>query len=274
MILIFFFTNLFTHNFLTVHTDGGRKYSMKRFTFKMLGLGRTLLLLTAVAALGLTGCGGDDDGGGDNGGTTGGNNNNGGGNNTGIVDPNTVVKGTFTDNRDSKTYKTVKIGSQTWMAENLNYDTADGTLSWCYYDEYTGSADCSVYGRLYDWNTAKTVCPSGWHLPDTSEQRKLVTAVGGRDIAGKKLKSTSGWGGSANGTDDFGFSALPGGYRHLEGRFHDAGSNGFWLLSTDHRDRNYCYSLDMHSRSDISDIADLRSHHSDQGYSVRCVKNN
>ena len=78
--------------------------------------------------------------------------------------------GSFTDPRDGKTYKTVKIGNQVWMAENLNYDAGSG--SWCY-------EDCSQYGRLYNWETAKGVAPQGWHLPSKSEFETLLNNLGG-----------------------------------------------------------------------------------------------
>ncbi|MDR2694074.1 MAG: fibrobacter succinogenes major paralogous domain-containing protein, partial [Chitinispirillales bacterium] len=117
--------------------------------------------------------------------------------------------GTFTDSRDGKTYNTVKIGKQTWMAENLNYGTSSG--SWCYNDR---DSYCKKYGRLYEWETAKKTCPSGWHLPSRQEWEALVTYAGGYEAAGKRLKSTIGWNDSGSGTDDYGFSALPGGGRY------------------------------------------------------------
>jgi len=117
-----------------------------------------------------------------------------------------VTSGTFKDDRDSKTYKYVVIGTKTWMADNLNYAT-EGSL--CY---DATEANCTTYGRLYAWSTAKTACPSGWHLPDDAEWTTLINFVG--TAAGKKLKSISGWNSNGNGTDDYGFSALPGGYRN------------------------------------------------------------
>jgi len=114
-------------------------------------------------------------------------------------------KGTFTDQRDKKVYKTVKIGKQTWMAENLNYD-AEGSRC------YDGKPEnCVKYGRLYYYNVATSICPKGWHLPSDSEYEALDEAVGGEKAAVEKLKSKSGWNEDGNGTDDYGFSALPGG---------------------------------------------------------------
>ncbi len=117
-----------------------------------------------------------------------------------------AASGTFTDSRDGKTYRAVKIGKQTWMAQNLDY-AAEGSI--CYEDE---PENCKKYGRLYNWKTAMTACPKGWHLPSLFEWNELVDTAGS-ETAGKKLKSTSGWsdigGVSGNGTDEYGFKALP-----------------------------------------------------------------
>ena len=124
--------------------------------------------------------------------------------------------GTLLDERDGQEYKTVKIGDQWWMAENLNYNNGD---SYCYADsaEY-----CEKYGRLYYYASVRgnKLCPSGWRSPDTSDFQILVSAVGGVKVAGQMLKSTTGWvkrGEDVNGVDAFGFSALPAGKMWLEG---------------------------------------------------------
>jgi len=132
----------------------------------------------------------------------------------------------MTDSRDGKRYKTVKIGGQVWMAENLNYNASG---SKCYENN---SAYCAKYGRLYNWSTAKKVCPSGWHLPSESEYKVLDKAVGGEEVASRKLKSKSGWNNSSNGTDEFRFSALPGGYGDSDGSFY-AGLCGWWSATED-----------------------------------------
>jgi len=124
--------------------------------------------------------------------------------------------GTFTDPRDGKTYKTVTIGNQTWMAENLDYKEE---FSQCYDQKY---------GRLYYWKTAKKVCPTGWHLPSKEEWMALVNFAG--DL--NKLKSTSGWNNNGNGTDNYGFSALPGGCVYF-GEHHCIGDVGYWWTSND-----------------------------------------
>lgn len=142
-----------------------------------------------------------------------------------------ISYGSLYDSRDGKTYRTVKIGKQTWMAENLNYRNTNGvddTVGVC----YKNSADsCSKYGRRYLWNQAMSInaaynsypwngglprqgiCPSGWHIPVDTEWNRLMTATGGYSVAGGTLRATKGWGEylgrTGNGTDAFGFRLLP-----------------------------------------------------------------
>ncbi len=126
------------------------------------------------------------------------------------------VSGTFTDKRDGKTYKTVKIGGKVWMAENLKYNNGvtvgDGEFVgiqnyWC--GGYETDADsCDKYGGIYGTGAASKACPPKWHLPTEQEWDVLFKKVGGREVAGKKLKAKNGWGESGGGTDEYGFSAL------------------------------------------------------------------
>lgn len=115
------------------------------------------------------------------------------------------------DSRDGKTYRTVEIGSQIWMAENLNYRIEGSD---CYDDN---SANCAKYGRLYSWTAAMVACPSGWHLPDTMEWRVLENTV--RNYSNdeeilKKFRMRDEWPDSlGGGVDSYGFSALPSGVR-------------------------------------------------------------
>jgi len=177
--------------------------------------------------------------------------------------------GTFTDSRDSKTYKTVTIGGKTWMAENLNYQISDN--SWCY-----GSADsnCIKYGRLYAWNTAMTVCPTGWRLPSREEWGGLAIAVGGTGTygtggtAGTILKATSGWNSNGNGTDAIGFSALPGGGRRSNGSFYFVGYNGGWWTATEDGSSNADYRGMNYGNDSVYEDYDGKSY----AYSVRCVQ--
>jgi uncharacterized protein (TIGR02145 family) len=176
--------------------------------------------------------------------------------------------GTFTDSRDGQIYKTVKIGRQTWMAENLNY-VMDS--SWC----SDGTSDgCATYGRLYNWDAAMIACPSGWRLPDTADWNRLVEAAGG-NIAGKKLKARSGWNDNGNGTDDFGFSALPGGYRLPNGRFEHVGMYGNWRTSTEDGSGGvYHRGIGHNDQGFDNDPRSVFELSRDKGYglSVRCVK--
>jgi uncharacterized protein (TIGR02145 family) len=130
----------------------------------------------------------------------------------------------FVTDDGGQTYKTVVIGDQTWMAENLN-DYVEGSK--CY------PAHCTEYGRLYDWVTALTVCPSGWHLPSDTEWNVLVNYAGGSSMAGTKLKAKSGWKENGNGADNYGFSALPGG-RSYSGSYLGVDGYGYWWSSTSH----------------------------------------
>ena len=106
------------------------------------------------------------------------------------------VSGFITDVRDGKTYHIVRTGSQWWMGENLDYYTAGAA---CYDNQ---AANCKKYGQLYDWQTAKKVCPTGWHLPNSSEWDLLMQTMGGELVAGTTMKQA----------DTLGFHALASGY--------------------------------------------------------------
>jgi uncharacterized protein (TIGR02145 family) len=177
-------------------------------------------------------------------------------------------------------YNTVLIGNQCWLAENLNYETGN---SWCYHND---PSNCDTYGRLYDWETALTVCPSGWKLPSDDEWKILEGTVdsqypvgdpewddtGYRGLdAGKNLKSTSGWSSNGNGTDLYGFGARPGGYRSSGGVFTTLGYLGRWWSSSEYSGSGVWYRALYHDsggsfRSDYDYEA--------SGFSVRCLKDN
>ena len=159
---------------------------------------------------------------------------------------------------------------KTWMAENLNYEIE---ISWCYNDS---PDSCAKYGRLYPWAEAKAVCPKGWHLPSRDEWGGLAKSAGGtgdygaNDTAGKKLKSTSGWNSDGNGTDDFGFSALPGGFGGgARGGFVNVGEFGSWWMDTEQNSGN-AYHRHMSYR-DESVYEGVWS--KGDALSVRCIKN-
>ena len=203
---------------------------------------------------------------------------------------------TMTDERDGQTYKTVKIGNQVWMAENLNYRYLGPTLaldssSFCYKDD---PAYCETYGRLYLWSaamdsagiikgneangcgdylectpsgTVRGVCPRGWHLPSRAEWEVLFTTVGGSDVAGKMLISETGWEPWAwIGNIDVGFSALPAGIRGDSGKYSDG--NAFFWSSTD-ADGYGAYGVWLFYGEDN---AYLSAPEKFWGLSVRCVK--
>ena len=178
------------------------------------------------------------------------------------------VEGVLTDSRDGQVYKTVVIGSQTWMAQNLNYETAN---SYCYSDsaEY-----CFKYGRLYTWDAAKTACPGGWHLPTKAEFETLFTTVGGQSTAGIKLKSTSGWNDiGGNGTDDYSFSALPAGMKDY--KFGGYSMLNYSACSWSSTEYNWAdaYAASISKLTEVEeDDATLFSTEKDHGFSVRCVK--
>ena len=219
---------------------------------------------------------------------------------------NNCVYGSLTDSRDGKTYKTVKIGDQVWMAENLNYAytgvpykygslrygsfTSDST-SWCYKND---SENCAKYGRLYTWAAAmdsvgkwstngkgcgydttcsptypvRGICPEGWHLPDITEWNALFTAVGGRSTAGMVLKSTSGWYNSSNGSDAFGFLALSAGFGGYSGLFSNEGYSASFWSSTEGSIR-YAYDMYLYHSDDGADLGDSDKN---KVFSVRCLK--
>jgi len=168
----------------------------------------------------------------------------------------------FKDPRDGNVYRTVKIGRQIWMAENLNYRIKN---SWCYDND---EANGKRYGRLYSWSAAKAACPVGWHLPTRQEWDELVTTAGGK-MAGKKLKKTEGWYNNDNGTDNYGFSALPGGGgRSSYSLFLDISRSGYWWTATEY-DSDVAYRRSMNYKFDL---VNERTNDKNLGFSVRCVE--
>jgi len=145
------------------------------------------------------------------------------------------TSGTFKDSRGSgQTYKWVKIGEQIWMAENLKFN-APGSKC---YDNL--ASNCETYGRLYNWVMAANHCPDGWRLPSNAEWTTLANYIGNNSDT--KLKATSGWNDDKNGTDDYGFTALPGGYAGSNGDFGEGGTRVYWWstsLRWDHIDNEY-----------------------------------
>ncbi|GBU22487.1 hypothetical protein R80B4_02396 [Fibrobacteres bacterium R8-0-B4] len=197
------------------------------------------LMSTALAAVCLPGCVGDDG------------SDAGGGNNRCGADG------------GAGSCRTTAIGGRTWLAENLNRETGG---SWCYENQ---SSNCDKYGRLYDWNAAMSACPSGWRLPKAEDWGSLVAAAGGKDSAGRKLKSANGWYSGGNGTDDLRFSALPGGYRGAAGSFYHAGDYGIWWTADEESVKDAWYRAIDYGK----DYVIGAYHDKSYGRSVRCVRN-
>ena len=181
------------------------------------------------------------------------------------------TQGQFTDGRDGKAYKYTTIGSQVWMAENLNYN-ANGSR--CYDNE---QRNCQKYGKLYDLATAKKACPAGWHLPSNEEWDILYSFVDRAGsikspyeskTAGKYLKAINEWNGNDNEREKiYGFTALPGGYGSSDGNFNFIEDYGYWWSSTE-------YSADGAYGRHISydDGAHWNYNNKSNLCSVRCVQ--
>ena len=171
-------------------------------------------------------------------------------------------KETILDPRDGRSYEIAQIGSQIWLAENLHYMTDE---SYCYKDD---TSYCDKYGRLYTWNAAKDACPEGWHLPSKDEFSVLIDAVGGENVAGKMLKSVSGWGTKGNGIDAYSFAALPAG-DFFDGKYDFEGFVTFFWSSTLYSEYSaYHMNLYYDNRVALDDYS-LKDY---IRYSVRCLK--
>ena len=182
----------------------------------------------------------------------------------------------FTDSRDGQRYRTVTLGTQIWMAENLNYETKN---SWCYNDSLI---NCANHGRLYSWESALSACPDNWHLPSekewvilelylgmTEEEVKIIQLRG--EGAGTKLKNENAWefnNSENHGYNITGFNALPSGIRLFnDGSFFELGKRTSWWSSTP--DGKYAMRRALfYGKSGIDRDPATRT----LGFSVRCVK--
>ena len=195
----------------------------------------------------------------------------------------------FKDSRDGQSYDIVKIGDLTWMAENLNFETA---MSACPEND---SRNCKRLGRLYSWAEAKTVCPEGWRLPTKADFEALIAAAvpAGEsgtipnassavqnNKAGVVLKARDGWFKKGNGDDKLGFNALPAGYGFANGAASGSASSNkfdgiggyayFWSATEDSENREsnaYYLFLAFNSKS-----ASVNSFSKSDLRSVRCVR--
>lgn len=159
------------------------------------------------------------------------------------------------DARDGKTYFTVIIGTQTWMGENLAYKAGSGCWA---YDK--NESNVATYGYLYNWETSKNVCPSGWHLPSKAEFETLLSNAGGSGSNAYYALKESG---------SSGFSALLGGYFSPNNGFYDIGTDAnWWSLSENDTDERWNLFIDPRNQRVL-----MSSNHKLIGFSVRCLKN-
>ena len=191
---------------------------------------------------------------------------------------------------DGNVYKTVAIGQQTWMAENLkvtHYNNGDvipnvkESSSWkllktgarCYYDN--DSVNSGAYGAIYNWYSvwdSRKICPQGWHVPTDNDWNILISTLGGETIAGGRMKETgtTHWFAPNNGaTNESGFSALGGGGRYNNGKFGLKGAYGGWITSPEN------VSYRVYFRTIDGTTTDIKNHTNGSkagGGSVRCVK--
>jgi len=188
---------------------------------------------------------------------------------------------------DSNVYKTVTIGTQEWMAENLSvsrYRNGDiipqvqgksewsklTTGAWCYYDNDFKNGN--TYGKLYNWyavNDPRGIAPNGWHIPSDAEWTKLTDYLGGESVAGGKMKATTLWDNPNKGaSNECGFTAFPGGYRYYDGRYYFIGRYGlFWSASENGNDNAWDRTLGYGGSGVFRDYGGKGD-----GLSVSCVR--
>lgn len=192
-----------------------------------------------------------------------------------IPPPSNFAYSTFTDSRDGKVYKSIRIGNQEWMAENLAYKTESG--SWTYWNDANYGL---IYGRLYTWEAAKLAVPSGWHIPTDAEWKQLEMLLGMSQTdadrtdfrgtnEGSKLKGTSGWAEKGNGTNDVGFNALGGGFLTNSGSFVSREASGYWWTATEISNESAYFRLLVYNTNTISRNSSFKL----DACSIRCVKN-
>ena len=208
-------------------------------------------------------------------------------------DDTTLNDSTFTDIRDEKKYGLVKINTQVWMSENLNASTyrngdiirhastkqewldaaGRGEGAWCYYDHDPKNG--AIYGKLYNWYAVKDsrgLAPKGYHIPNDAEWTILTDFLGGESVAGKKIKSTSGWDNGDNGDNSSGFNGLPGGEcsnnGYFDGYFDGITHNGCWWSSSENK-TNDAWGRDLNAYNEqVNRSASYKGY----GLSVRCIK--
>lgn len=207
---------------------------------------------------------------------------------SGLCQQSNLETGTMTD-IDGNTYKTIKIGDQWWMMENLqvtHYRNGDpipyieskedwsclSSGAYCYYDN--NGINLKSYGMLYNWyavNDSRGLAPEGWHIPSDEEWQALVDGLGGIENAGGELKAIDPqrWQDPNTGaTNASGFTALPGGYRDETGFFSRKTFYAFYWTATEHNVFRSWYRSLRHFYADVSHY----KYHKGSGLSIRCVK--
>lgn len=186
----------------------------------------------------------------------------------------------YRDRRDGTIYPVVQINNQIWMARNLNYEpTVGDSMDHSCYNNM--STYCDEFGRLYSWeiatavNPAVQVCPPGWHLPSKSEFDALISYAGGTSVAGGKLKAGgSDW----DGTDNYGFKALPGGENYYGSYFYITEKAYFWTSTAYGTEQAYTLYLNISDNTGDYSLPYHKSEDPDTGYfyrigcSIRCIK--
>ena len=179
----------------------------------------------------------------------------------------------------------VTIGNQVWTSKNLDVskfkngeeipeaETKDqwkafsdaNEAAWCYYENKT------EYGKLYNWyavNDPRGLAPAGYHIPTDEEWTTLTNYLGGKTIAGAKMKSTSGWENDGNGTNSSAFAGLPGGFRGNDGNFYNFGAFGYWWSSSEFNSNSAWCRVLYYSNGNVN-----RPYYNKQdGFSVRCLR--
>ena len=206
-----------------------------------------------------------------------------------------IQSGTFTDPRDGNIYNWVKVGQQIWMTKNISYlpkvnglDQTSGSEPYYYVNGYNGTSATEAksndnyikYGVLYNWPDAVNACPKGWHLPSHEEWNQLAqytsdqlelhekNSFGDWPEVGKHLKAKSGWHLNKNGIDTFGFTALPGGSRNLEGYFFLIDTDGTWWSATESGSSDAWFRHIICHEDALFQSTTFKA----SGFSVRCVR--
>jgi len=199
-----------------------------------------------------------------------------------------ILGGTSEKTSPGANLEEVKIGLQTWVKKNLDVSTfrngdaipcaeSDseweaagnrGQPAWCYYDN--DPVKGKTYGKLYNWfavNDKRGLAPAGWHVPSDGEWKKLFDFLGGEETAGTKMKNTRGWNDNGNGNNASGFSALPGGYRHTDGSFHNIEDNGYWWSYTESGTSYSWFCILSYDSGNVDRVSNYKQ----DGFSVRCL---